>query len=462
MHPNKTKFLAVLLTLLAVIVAAAALAPWKTLIETRLKGMLAAQGFTNAELTVAGLGLRGIKLENISLGGNPPLTLGNVTIGFALPDLVAGRLGSLNLANLSFAVEQKSDSWVVPGLQEWLEKQPASDGAKTTIPVTADALAAIPLDRAALADSTIHIAGRPWQMDVPLNIAWQKAPAPSLTYRANGLHFGMPGISVSSGDAGIETALDEQAGQWNGTWKIQDVAIDSADLQMPPLNGSGTITAKEEQVVLSGAFGSADGSHAAAFTLDYALNNKEKSQFVLTRAKMPWQGGELSVQNVVVPLGITRAIKIKLDVHQVPIGMFMQTLTGEKATATGAVSGTIPVTIHPDGNVTVEKGKLEAEGPGTIAMAPDAIPGDNQQVALVRDILQNLHYTLLSFETSSGRDNRISVRMALEGNNPDVQQGRPVKLNVHLTGDVLDFVQQNILLLTDPEKLLRQEENANP
>ena len=93
-------------------------------------------------------------------------------------------------------------------------------------------------------------------------------------------------------------------------------------------------------------------------------------------------------------------------------------------------------------------------------MVPGAIPGDNQQIALVREILKDLHYSLLSVAVDSGKDHKLSVMLALEGNNLSVYNGRPVKLKVHLSGDVLNFIQQNLTAFTDPKQLLKQGKNA--
>ena len=48
--------------------------------------------------------------------------------------------------------------------------------------------------------------------------------------------------------------------------------------------------------------------------------------------------------------------------------------------------------------------------------------------------------------------------MTLQGNNPKVYKGKPVKLNVHLTGDILDVVRQS-MLTSNPTKLLQQGEH---
>lgn len=181
----------------------------------------------------------------------------------------------------------------------------------------------------------------------------------------------------------------------------------------------------------------------------------------IVKAGMPWKEGRLAAENVAVQLKGDKPVKLALEVSNVSIAELMGALTGDRVSATGAISGTLPVLVKRIGEIQLLQGELKAGGPGSITMPPDVIPGDNEQVALVRQILENLQYTSLSITTSVGEDGETGVLMTLEGNNPKVYDGRPVKLNVNLTGDVLEFIQQNILLLTSPETLLKPGRSYN-
>ena len=140
----------------------------------------------------------------------------------------------------------------------------------------------------------------------------------------------------------------------------------------------------------------------------------------------------------------------------------MQTLTGSKATATGGVSGTVPLTIGRDGSFRIGNSALTADGPGVIALSPEAIPGDNPQVALVRDVLKNLHYTVLSLGLDSTPGGKLTAVLVVEGKNPDVEKGRTIKLQVHLSGDLLELLSQNLKLMTDPKTFLEQHSHEKP
>ncbi|MEI7668740.1 MAG: YdbH domain-containing protein [Pseudomonadota bacterium] len=455
MSPNFSKHrliksLAVLAALLAIVAVAL---PWKFWLEKRLITMFEAQGFQNVHLTVSALGVRGISLKDISVGSNTRLTLEDITIGYSLPELWRGDLRELNIKGLTLQAYHAPDQWTIDGLDNWLN---SSNGkANASIPVTFDQLSSIPLVGAKLENSNLHITSNQWQIDIPLQLAWQKLPVPKLTYQAKALTFKMHDLDISTGETSLESILHEDDKKWYGEWRMKDILVQGGAVPIPVMEGKGSLTAHAEDISLLGEFKSADNSYKANFSMEYDLNSSEKSLFTLREAIIPWNSGTLSVHNVRMPLAGKNPTEFNLKVQRVSVDALMQMLTGKRASATGTVSGNIPVTIGTDGGITFHQGSLRAEQPGTIIMAPDAIPGDNEQIVLVRDILKNLHYNMLFIAVNSDKGNKLSVLLTLQGNNPDVYEGRPVKLNVHLTGDMLSLIQQSIMPFMNPQQLLQ-------
>jgi hypothetical protein len=442
---RRYRVLTIIGLLLCGLALAAIFLPWKTWLEIKLTSMLQAQGFSNAHLTVSSLGLNGIELSDVLLGGNPPLILKQVTVGYSLPELLSGHLRDVNLNGLTLEILQTQDKWNVSGLQS---TKPSS--TPFALPVTSEQLAKYPLN-AKLEDSSLQVVATKWKLDVPLHITWQQQPMPQLDYKAAGLKLTAGEFEAETKDVSLNLTLSKEK-RWEGQWSIRDLTIKS---EIPALQGSGTVMVDANHAALDGKFSSADNSYHASFHINYALNNSATSQATLALATLPWNGGQLSVRNVKIPLGAKQAVNATLEVEHVSIAELMQSFTGKKATGTGVVSGKLPITLGADGTLTLHQGILQADEPGTIALAPDAIPGDNQQVVLVRQILEDLHYSLLSIAVDSSPDKKLSVLMTLQGNNPKVYKGKQVKLNVHLTGDILDVVRQS-MLTSNPTKLLQQ------
>ena len=270
----------------------------------------------------------------------------------------------------------------------------------------------------------------------------------------NGFSFALnsndPKIKINIADGNI-TVKATQMDPWIGKWQLHNIQVDSENLALPALEGKGRLQILGDSFSLSGRFKSKDHTYRTIFNF-YMPSNKLK----LLYATLPWKGGTLTVKNVLIPLKSKQPIKTVLHVQQVSIGALMQILTGERVSATGSVSGDLPLIIERNGSFSFGKGKLQADSPGTITMPSDVIPGDNEQIAMTRNILKNFHYGTLSLSISSNADGEILVLITLEGNNPDMYNGRPVKINVRLGGDVLNLIRQNVLLLTDPKSILKQ------
>jgi len=244
-----------------------------------------------------------------------------------------------------------------------------------------------------------------------------------------------------------------------GAWQVKNLKIKNAAFPLPILNGSGTVLVQTDHLVMDGQFESADHAMQLRFELAYSFVDPDMRELTVLSAMMPWNGGRVAIQDVKIQLEGKHILAVNLKLDRISVDALLQQLTGKKASATGVISGTLPVIIAKDGTIAVHAGALLAQGPGTIALSPDVIPGDNPQVGFVREVMKDLHYTLFSVRLDSDKNNRLSVQMSLHGNNPTIQAGRPIKLNVHLTGDMLNFVQQNLIWLSDPQKLLERGQN---
>lgn len=449
-----------LLLLLAVTAAAAGLSQFTPWLENRLEAALEAKGLENAEVSVSHLGFNGAAVERIQVGDESPLILKDIVINYSLAGLRSGKLDAITLKDVSLEARRENDRWTIAGLES-LQSGPATkDGTFGFIPAGPGQLDRIPFDALRLEDSSIRVVSGPWQLSAPLALALKKTPSPELRYEADTLELTRGDLAVSAQAATFSAALQED-GQWRGEWALDNIRVTGAPLPLPPLQAGGTLRADPGHISIEGTVKSGDGLWHARFALDLPAEKSAMPLLRIVKAGMPWKEGRLAAENVAVQLKGDKPVKLALEVSNVSIAELMGALTGDRVSATGAISGTLPVLVKRIGEIQLLQGELKAGGPGSITMPPDVIPGDNEQVALVRQILENLQYTSLSITTSVGEDGETGVLMTLEGNNPKVYDGRPVKLNVNLTGDVLEFIQQNILLLTSPETLLKPGRSYN-
>lgn len=457
------KFLIALL-LLVVFIAGLGLAlisgPWKSFLEDKIKEAAEAQGLKGITLSLDSITPTQLWLKDVKLPPPSTLKLDKVALDYTLDDILKKRIRGITIEGLTIEMRQIKQDWVVAGL----EGNSAGNSGQATkafsLPFTKADLAQFPLDTLQIKNSSLQINLSDGALLIPFNGRFN-ATEGTLDIHAPTLTLSHKKLSMGTGAFDIKLNLDEKKKEWRGAYTLDSVVVKGIDYPLPSFSGGGTIGANENGISASGAYANADKTYAANFT--YAQPLKEgAARLTLTRASMPFSGGTISTQNVSIPVGSKAPINATLTVQHIPIDQLLQDLTGKKASGTGVVSGTLPISLLPDGKVQIHAGKLQAEAPGTIALQPDAIPGEQEQVALVRDILKNLHYKLLAVDMSSTPDNKMVINLSLEGQNPDIESGRPVKLNVHLSGDLLDFMKNSVSTLTDPKSLLKKGRDAKP
>lgn len=246
-------------------------------------------------------------------------------------------------------------------------------------------------------------------------------------------------------------------GAWRGEWSVASVEMAGLPLELPALAGSGAFAVEDGGVEAEGTFASADRNVRAEFEVDYDTGKPEQSALTVKEAHLPWNEGALSTRNAVIPLSEGRQAAATVEAQAVSLGLLLHRLTDGRAQATGTVSGRVPLRIGGDGTFTVSGGRLTADAPGTISLQPGALPGGGDQIRIVTDVLADFHYRALAMTIDSDKDGKLSLLLSVEGSNPAVYEGRAVKLNVHLTGDVLSLLQQSIMPLNDPGQFLERE-----
>jgi hypothetical protein len=281
-----------------------------------------------------------------------------------------------------------------------------------------------------------------------------------VTLRSEAVQFTAGTTPVRIGLIVVEAAPQGNWRHWRGTWQSSQVEASSDALTVPPLAGEGTLEITPQQFLLAGELANDTATHEADFSVQYGLeagaSSAAPSLLTITQARMPWGGGRVGVNNLTLPLREKATVDVVLKVERVGVQDLLQAMSSSGTTATGVVSGDVPLRLLPDGSVRIGKGALTAQEPGVITLAPDLIPGDNAQVALVREVMKNLQYSVLALSLEMGEDQTLAATLAVEGKNPTIEGGRPIKLNVHLSGDLLNLLLQNMKLMTDPHTFIEQ------
>ena len=243
-----------------------------------------------------------------------------------------------------------------------------------------------------------------------------------------------------------------------GTLTLKDLIIKGLPQDIPPLSGSTTFTANKNSLTTNTTLSDKTNAWKTTFTFSGPTTAPESGTLTIASAQFPWEGGTITLDKTTIPLAGSKPIPIALTLKNIPLDRLLNTATEGKVEGTGIVNGTIPLTSRRDGTIILGEGSAQALDEGTLSVSPDALPGgDNQHMQIVRTALANFHYTSLQIHLSSDAENKPVIKLTVEGNNPEAFDGRPVKLNVNLTGDLLPLLQQSVLPINDVKQLLKEK-----
>ena len=168
-----------------------------------------------------------------------------------------------------------------------------------------------------------------------------------------------------------------------------------------------------------------------------------RNEVVIRNAEWPFAGGALVVTSEALRPGadVQRA---ELEAMRIDLAQFLALVDLEGLTGTGMLAGRVPVEIR-DGSVFVNAAVLEAEPGGVInyRSASAQAAGDTAEGAsLAFQALENFRFRVLRVEVDGPVDGDLVIRVELEGSNPEVYEGYPIKLNIRTEGAFMDLMRR--------------------
>ncbi|WP_371370391.1 YdbH domain-containing protein [Pseudomonas sp. QL9] len=104
----------------------------------------------------------------------------------------------------------------------------------------------------------------------------------------------------------------------------------------------------------------------------------------------------------------------------------------------GVIDGELPLQVAP-GGLSIQGGKLAARQPGFLQFRSEkirALGSNNPAMQLVATALDNFRYQQLGSSLDYAQDGRLRLGLSLSGQNPALEQGRPINLNVNLEENI--------------------------
>ncbi len=438
-HSKRFLIGAVILTLAALITVVIIFWPYQRTAKNQLTRLLESYGLTVSSLTLEKLEGNDALLSDIAIGNPPSLTAQKITAHYSLTEILRGKVQAVDIASLRARVYNKDGRWLVAGLEPLFPHT----STPTTPSLPLSMINLLP-EHISLKDSEITIEHPRATVQLPLNLDMTNNGTATATLLSSGITIDAKPYHIKSGIVQVKATLTPI--KWHAILSSPNLTITGLDTPIPPLTLYAELSLTPEQ--LESDIEIRDDSRA------YLANLSLSSTAITVRnAHIPWGGGKIALQPVTLPVAMDKPIPLAIDMQNVDLASLLGAISDDKIRGSGKVSGTLPIIYHPDGQITLREGGAHALSDGVISVPPDFLPGDNEQLAIARTTLENFHYTTLQIRVlSEGEEARI--QLMLEGSNPDAMEGRPVKLTVNLTGDIMPLIQQSILPVNDLKQLL--------
>ncbi|WP_420563734.1 intermembrane phospholipid transport protein YdbH family protein [Thalassobaculum sp.] len=169
------------------------------------------------------------------------------------------------------------------------------------------------------------------------------------------------------------------------------------------------------------------------FHLDRDLN------LVLERVTARFADGRVHTEDVTIPLTSNDPVSMVLDVDGVDAGRLAEVTELDGLTASGSLTGRLPLVWDFEEGLSVRQAQLSAINPGgTVKYRPESPPAALQdageEVSLLMQAVRNLVYERFDLEVNGRPGEPFDIKLRVRGANPDLFDGYPVALNVTLTG----------------------------
>lgn len=446
---HKTKILLLVALLLAAFPAG------KILVAYQIGSALESAGLSNVHLYVDEIGFGGMVLKDVRIGNDKPMVIPEVTITYTPYQLLESRVDKIIIRRPVFDTHTVDGKTYITGLEPKDEPEASAAKPNNVVPGQAFHPGWFRFNSLTVEKARLHLLGYGADATIDFELSAVSKPMPQVQMKTQAFTGMYNGKAFMVADSAMKIELDEAQEQWKGEWITDDARLKDNDTSIPAFRLKATLLGKPGLVTSDIDIDSRQSP--IRMKAVHTLNNRQ-NQLVLQYATLPWAGGIISIRGIALPVRNNQILNTMVTISDVSLDYVLGLLTSNKSKATGTVSGSLPIGINNDGSIIFYPGELRIEKPGTISIDPAAIPGDNPQLELLKTVLSNFNYTDFSMGIESGEGSTIEVMLRLAGKNPDAYNGRPVKLNVHLKGDLVNLMQQTIIPVTDPAQLLKQKE----
>jgi hypothetical protein len=190
----------------------------------------------------------------------------------------------------------------------------------------------------------------------------------------------------------------------------------------------------------------------------------ERARLAIEEARVDLLGGRFSVGSAIFdPAADRHRANVRLT------GIDMESLLAiaeiDGAAATGRLSGEIPLVVSRDG-FSVTGAVLKTDAAGVLRYAPvfppPALQGGGEGISLMLEALKNFHYDVVSVAVDGRGGDEWSVKLHVEGNNPDFMDAYPFVFNLNLSGKLDEIIRSGLQSYELPARLGERLSKGRP
>ena len=188
-----------------------------------------------------------------------------------------------------------------------------------------------------------------------------------------------------------------------------------------------------------------------------ALAQPDKGLLQIDRAHTVLMGGQVQLTPGQWNLADS-ALLLPLEVQGVELEQLFILYPTEGLAGSGTLDGQLPLRIDASG-ASISQGQLSVRQPGGHLQFQSerirALGRSNPAMQLVTQSLEDFRYQVLSTRLDYDQQGKLNLAMRLEGQNPAIEQGRPIHFSINLEEDIPSLLAS--LQLTDKvNEVIRQ------
>jgi hypothetical protein len=404
-------------------------------------------GLPGVGLRVESLGWSELRLADLRAGAAQELRVGSLRVTWGPSSLRRGRVDAVEIADVSVRAALTEEGLSLPPFDAWLAPAEAADE-----PPPSEAGAAVPAlpARAIRLDGLridLDLAGDPVvvAVDGPVSLLGEGEGARveasfELRVESEPLEILAAGDLDVRGDLRPDLAPDLRISVSGFSAAWEDVVVEGVEGRIP-LAGIPPVTPQPARLEVERVVA---GSELREGVVRFRID--EVPHLLVEDATFRYSGGSFRVTGRLDPAAERQRMHVRL--RGIDVDLLLQELDVAGLSGTGRIDSDFDA-VFGDGTLRIEGGEVTSKGDGGwIRYRPpgqprptDARPGG---LDLARTALDNFRYQslggTLAGDAGGDLEGDLALALRIEGSNPDLYDGYPIKLDFNLTGPFLGLL----------------------